>query len=132
MFTQRIRQIALVMILALVTVQAAMARWASHVEAETLSGDVVVAAHSGPDHEHATGSAVAVPVAVIDSEGGRCRQPDIGCDCPDCTDYFIAHSLVIPASVSAPPQAPPPGRFADRFAVSFLDLRFAPLTPPPR
>lgn len=131
----RIIRNLLVLALVPTTIQSGMAQWSPHSGADTAHDKGLSSSHSVPKHEVHTHDRPSAANAVAPLKTGyhrRCVQPNIGCDCQDCLNYFDAHFLTLPVLVAAPPQVPKSDAYESSMIALFINLSFAPPTPPPR
>lgn len=133
---RRIIRHLFVLVLVPATMQSGMAQWTPHFGADMTRDSGIASAHLDSGHGgHAHDSLLPDKKAGAPPEAGygeRCQQPSIGCDCPGCLDYLVAHSLTLPFIAAIPLHVPQPGVHDSDIIASFVDLHFAPPTPPPR
>jgi hypothetical protein len=116
--------------------QTGMAQWTPQFSAGMTRDSDISATHLDSEHgDPAHGSLFPDKKAGAPPEAGygeRCQQPSIGCDCPGCLDYLAAHSLTLLSIAAIPPHVPEPSAHHSDIISLFVDLNFAPPTPPPR
>lgn len=133
---RRIIRHLFVLVLVVATTQSGMAQWTPHLGADmTRDIDISSLHSSSPRQESCAHSDLPKANAETppeDAYGGRCDQPNIGCDCPGCFGYFDPHSLALLVIAATPPQVPESNAYESGMITLFVDLNFAPPTPPPR
>jgi len=97
------------------------------------SGMAAGAEHVGHHHTAPSGlSSRTVELRTGDELDADCRQPDMGCGCPGCVDYFQAHALSLPAVFVDLGHAPVPDTYSSTALASMIGVDTTPPTPPPR
>jgi len=114
--------------------QSGMAQWTPHICADMTQDNGVSSTHADAEHEDLASGLPGANTETPPEEAhdSHCHHPSIGCDCPDCINYFDAHSYSLPTIGVTPPQVPEPSTYNSGTIILSVDLDFAPPTPPPR